>query len=480
MRLRGLVFGLFALGCAVAHAQNAANVSVNATQVRAVMPATGQGLNTEVWDWYMTADPMAKMLRATGVTMLRYPGGSYADIYHWQTHTATAGTGAYIAPDTDFDQFMTLVQAAGATPIITVNYGSNPDGTGPGTTAEAASWVLYANRLHPWNVKYGEVGNELYGNGFYYNVNWEEDLHAPEEGDRSFLPALGPTAYGQNSLAFVRALKMADPTVKVGVVLTAPGFWPDGIDPDWNSHVLAACGSAIDFVIVHFYPDGSNLADLLAAPSVHIPSMVSTLRSLISTYCGPRAASVGIFVTEGDAIPWNAREPSALFAADSFATWMENGVNNFDWWDEHNGIDPLGDGNYDDQGMFSNGTSGGGLQEPPVNTPFPPYWGYRLANLMASPGDSYVTATSDRALLLVHSAVRKDGSLGLMLVNEDPGNATTATVHLSGFTPGLGAIRWDYGPGSTGLRSSIFLAGGTTFTVKVPAYTASVLTIPHG
>ena len=41
---------------------------------------------------------------------MRYPGGSYSDIYNWQTNVATGG---YDAPKTDFDQFMATDQAAG-------------------------------------------------------------------------------------------------------------------------------------------------------------------------------------------------------------------------------------------------------------------------------------------------------------------------------------------------------------------------------
>ena len=43
--------------------------------------------------------------------MIRYPGGSYADIYHWRDHTAPGG---YVAPNTDFDTFMASVERIGA------------------------------------------------------------------------------------------------------------------------------------------------------------------------------------------------------------------------------------------------------------------------------------------------------------------------------------------------------------------------------
>ena len=65
--------------------------------------------------------------------MVRYPGGSYADIYHWQNNTADGG---YVAPNTGFDAFMGTVKAAGAQPIIIADYGS-------GTPQEAADLLEY-------------------------------------------------------------------------------------------------------------------------------------------------------------------------------------------------------------------------------------------------------------------------------------------------------------------------------------------------
>ena len=36
--------------------------------------------------------PRVHLLGQAGIGMLRYPGGSYGDIYHWQTNTAPAAT----------------------------------------------------------------------------------------------------------------------------------------------------------------------------------------------------------------------------------------------------------------------------------------------------------------------------------------------------------------------------------------------------
>src|SRR4029450_10313267 len=172
------------------------------------------------------------LLKAAGVGMLRYPGGSYADIYHWRDHTAPGG---YVAPGTDFDTFMASVRRIGAQPMIIANYGT-------GTPEEAADWVRYANITKGYDATYWTIGNENYGNG-HYGAAWEGAHH----DDKS------PVAYAESVVAYAEAMKAVDPDIKVGAVLTMPGNWPDGLvgagaQGTWNQTVLARAGAAIDFV----------------------------------------------------------------------------------------------------------------------------------------------------------------------------------------------------------------------------------------
>ena len=74
-----------------------------------------------------------------------------------------------MAPGTDFDSFMGTVQKIGAQPILIANYGT-------GTPQEAAGWVQYANITKGYGVKYWEIGNEVYGNGYYRT--WSENGQA--------------------------------------------------------------------------------------------------------------------------------------------------------------------------------------------------------------------------------------------------------------------------------------------------------------
>jgi spore coat protein CotH len=60
--------------------------------------------------------------------------------------------------------------------MVTVDYGTGDtigqrDGTGETGPQIAADWVRYANVTHHYNVKYWEIGNEVYGNGTY-GANW--------------------------------------------------------------------------------------------------------------------------------------------------------------------------------------------------------------------------------------------------------------------------------------------------------------------
>ena len=109
---------------------------MNATSGLGTIPPGAIGLNTAVYDSDMNDAPIPGLLKAAGIDALRYPGGSYSDIYNWQTSTAVDG--GYVAPDTTFSDFMSTANAAGAQPIITFNYGT-------GTPALAAAWVQNAD-----------------------------------------------------------------------------------------------------------------------------------------------------------------------------------------------------------------------------------------------------------------------------------------------------------------------------------------------
>ena len=461
-------------------ATSSASVTVNATAGLGPVPAHAIGLNTAVYDGDMNDVAMPALLKAAGVDALRYPGGSYSDIYNWQTQTAAAG--GYVAPNTSFASFMTTANAAGAQPVITVNYGT-------GTPSLAAAWVQAAASD---SVGYWEVGNEVYGNGTY-GSNWEADAHCDTSlngptvtvgSEPSQTYDCGPSQYAANVLQYESAIHAVNPNAKVCAILTTPGFWPDGVTnseypQSWNQTVLTALGSGgTQCVVVHYYPGGSSTAGMLSDPS-DIAGIVSTLHSQISQYAGiSNAASVPVLVTETNSSIDMDTQPAALFAADMYMTWLENGVATVDWWNEHNGEGTVstvdGATDYGDQGIFSNNSSSGGTAEPAVDTPFAPYYGIEMLSKLAAPGGTMVTATASQSLLKVHAVRDASGNLNLLIDNEDPSNSYAVSLTYNGFTAAGTPTVYTLGNNATSITS----AAGSASSVTVAPYSLTVVHVP--
>ncbi|MFF0243894.1 cellulose binding domain-containing protein [Streptosporangium sandarakinum] len=399
-------------------------VTVNARAALASVPETAVGANHAIWDSRLGTDETADLLKDAGVKLLRYPGGSYSDIYHWADHTAPGG---YVAPDTDFDTFMRGVRRTGAQPMVTANYGT-------GTAEEAAAWVRRANVTKGYGVRYWEIGNENYGNG-HYGAAWEADDHA----DKS------PAEYARNVVAYSDAMKAVDPTIKIGAVLTTPANWPDALVADgdagsWNEVVLSTAGPKIDFVILHWYPGAFDRA-------AQVPDMIQLVRKQIAKHAGAGSERIGIAMTEfntGSSDRGATTQPGALAAADAYATLLANGVFTVDWWNVHNGIGKVteveGHTDYGDFGLLSSGTcTDGGVCEPAANTPFAPYHALQMVSRFARPGDRFIRAATDQAKVTAHAVRRPDGALAVMLINTSSDTSYPVAIDYSGFSPASGA-----------------------------------------
>lgn len=122
-------------------------------------------------------------LKALNIPNLRWPGGCFADEYHWkdgigppeQRPTIINTHWGGVTEDNSFGthEFMDLCQMLGCEPVICGNLGS-------GTVREMSQWIEYLNsdnaspmtrlrkqngRQKPWKVKYWNIGNENWGCG---------------------------------------------------------------------------------------------------------------------------------------------------------------------------------------------------------------------------------------------------------------------------------------------------------------------------
>jgi alpha-N-arabinofuranosidase len=131
-------------------------------------------------------------LKAIKVPNIRWPGGCFADEYHWKNGigdhrraTVNANWGGAIEPNTfGTDEFMDFVGQVGSDAFVSVNVGS-------GTLEEASEWMAYmtadqrsaagaeraANgHAEPYKVKILGIGNETWGCGGNMRPEYYTDL----------------------------------------------------------------------------------------------------------------------------------------------------------------------------------------------------------------------------------------------------------------------------------------------------------------
>lgn len=460
-------------GCGTSSAptnRNVATVKISTTQVKHVIPKNPFGVNVAVWDTQLQDSVVPTLLRNAGLNILRFPGGSTSDIYQWETNSYTRGYRSKAAPATDFAQFMTMVKAAKATSIVTVNYGSNASATAGGNPDVAARWVAYAKAHHD-PVSFWEVGNEVYG-------KWETNFHKNK----------GASGYAHNFLIYARAMKAANPMAQIGAVLMLP---VNAKAKAWNKTVLQIAGSQINFGIVHWYaqkPGHASDSGLLKSTD-KIPAMMVALKKEIHAYGGSNASRIHILVTETNSghRPVGKQTVSlvnALFLASDELTWLQSGVNNVDWWDLYNGISIhganqkhlYGTTNYGDFGVLSSGDHVGSIAEPPVNTPFPPYYAMQMLHFFAQPGDTWLSATSSASLIQVYAVQQSDHREAVLVVNRSPKISFTINVNWVKKIPNRTTTTvYKYGEGSNQIHRTVHK---DLQTLTVSPYSLTLAIVP--
>jgi len=130
-------------------------------------------------------------LKKLKIPVLRWPGGCFADNYHWKDAIGPKNKRKKIEnvmwgnvmEDNSFgtNEFLDMCEMMGADPYLAVNMGG-------GTVQEAAEWVQYVNhangtsyltdlrmqsgRTKPWHVKYWGVGNESWDCGGHMTADY--------------------------------------------------------------------------------------------------------------------------------------------------------------------------------------------------------------------------------------------------------------------------------------------------------------------
>lgn len=127
---------------------------------------------------------VVEALKKMKIPLLRWPGGCFADTYHWKDGVGPKDKRpsmlnvwwGNVKEDNSFgtNEFLNMCELLGAEPYISGNVGS-------GTPQELSDWIKYTDhpngtspmtdyrqqngRSEPWHVKYWGIGNEAWGCG---------------------------------------------------------------------------------------------------------------------------------------------------------------------------------------------------------------------------------------------------------------------------------------------------------------------------
>ncbi len=115
------------------------HLKIDAAQTLRPADSRWFGLNTAVWDGNFDTPATSTALAELGTRILRFPGGSLSDGYHWATGRSLNNNWSW---GTSFANFIHIATNVGAQAMITVNYGT-------GTSNEAAAWVKCGQSHEP-------------------------------------------------------------------------------------------------------------------------------------------------------------------------------------------------------------------------------------------------------------------------------------------------------------------------------------------
>lgn len=226
-----------------------ASITVDASKSVRSIPKTLFGTNVE-WKWDGNGiwdsrrgrlqEEIVKLTRAMHLALIRYPGGTLSDYYHWREGIGPIERRPFLAPLPGegksqlvfgTDEALEFAKRVGAHLLITVNMAT-------GSAEEAAAWVEYINKKQAAHdeskqVTYWELGNENY-------IQWVPGV--PEYFRTS---ALSAEQYVERVKSYAEAMRAVDPSIKlIGILDSDP-------KSEWNRKVLAGIADKVDYVALH-------------------------------------------------------------------------------------------------------------------------------------------------------------------------------------------------------------------------------------
>ncbi|HEY9008176.1 MAG TPA: T9SS type A sorting domain-containing protein [Ohtaekwangia sp.] len=362
-----------------------------------------------------------KNTQALNPSLIRYPGGSWGNIFFWDgkpsdlpdsIYDGTTGKKAKffaISGKNDWptttDNYYLLREQTHSQGLITVNYAYARYGLSNNPVAQAAhlaaQWVRYDNG----RTKFWEIGNE---NAGPWEASFKIDTKVNKDGQPEIISG---QLYGQHFRVFADSMRAAAAEVGATIYIGAQVLHFDGstswnsVDKTWNAGVFSEVGDAADFYVMHnYFGKDSNADNLLSIAATEPKKNISFIQQdIIDKNAFPKPVALTEYNMDGNAA---GSGPLHSYINGMQATILYNELikNNFGlgarWL--------LASG---DDGMFYQGNNSSLLWQPRPDF----YYSYYQRKFT---GDYAIPATSNNADILAYASKFSSGETGVVIVNK--------------------------------------------------------------
>lgn len=362
-----------------------------------------------------------KNVQTLNPSLIRFPGGSWSNIFFWNGKPADVPEYAYNGTtgkkekfyaisgvndwSTTTDNYYKLRQQTGSQGLITVNYGYARYGLSANPVAQAAHLAAQWVRYDKGRTKFWEIGNE---NGGPWEAGWMIDTSTNKDGQPEIITG---QLYGQHFKVFADSMRAAAAQVKAKIYIGAQVLHFDGstswnsVDRTWNAGVLSQIGDAADFYVMHnYFGTDANAANLLSVAATDPKKNISFIQQDI---IDKKAFTKPVAITEYN---MNSNSANATMGR-SYINGMQATIlfnelikNNFGLgarWLLSSGED----------GMFYQGDNSGLLWQ--ARPDF--YYAYYTQKFT---GDHVIPATSSNSDILAYASRFASGETGVVIVNK--------------------------------------------------------------
>jgi uncharacterized repeat protein (TIGR01451 family) len=498
------------------------------------------GSNLPAWleAWRLNNPTFRARTKASGLRLLRLPGGSWSNTYGWLSCELGADQpGAqpcdenwevWAAKPSDFIAFLKATEVEGlwvvnpnstakeAAALVAFFNGHVTDTRSIGVDIRGTDWytvghwaALRASKGYtdPVPIKFWEFGNEVYASRADYaspssqalcqggGAAWEKTWTC--DGAEYVHGAISGTHAFEGYLAFRQAMQAVDPSIR----LIAAGFEYPGAPSDtqaqwqtyagWGSRLISAAGSSLDLYGIHPYPYlrlPRAMRHVLDAPQWAWPYIANKLQQAFTIYGGGHQPPIAVTefnlvaLQEMDTDQWMTRAVNMLFLADAIGKAAQSGVEMFLQWDLAN-LRKDNDPNNTEYGLMH-----------PDNNFYraPQYYVYPLWSRFGTHMLAATNTAHEGTQLSVYAGRVSSDVISLLAINK-AGAPVTANIVVNNFPPLSGGFVYEVRAASLASQSVFyngslnpsddltsappqpFSISGSAFSRVLPPYSISLI-----